>query len=45
MPLSSSDPAWFLAEIQRLDPKGEIVAIETSGTTHQLRYSDRLRSP
>lgn len=44
MPLSADDRAWFLREIPRLDPRGDIVAVLTSGTTTRLRYSDRFRS-
>jgi hypothetical protein len=41
--LSTSDREWFFAEIERLDPQGEIVAIQTTGATTQLKYSDRFR--
>lgn len=45
MPLSDADRAWFLAEIGRLDPTGDIVEVTESGTgTTRLRYSDRFRS-
>jgi hypothetical protein len=42
--LSAADRTWFLEEIQRLDPTGDIVAVVTSGTVTRLQYSSRFRS-
>lgn len=44
MPLSAADRSWFLAEIQALDPAGDLVEVMTNGPTTRLRYSDRFRS-
>jgi len=42
MALSASDRQWFLNEIVRLDPTGELVDVVNGGA--QLRYSDKIRS-
>lgn len=42
MALSSGDRAWFIGEIQRLDPTGDIVEVLSAGA--RLRYTDKIRS-
>ena len=42
MPLSADHRAWFLTEIEGLDPTGEVVAIEDGGS--YLRYCETIRS-
>jgi hypothetical protein len=43
MALNAVDRDWFLGEIKRLNPTGDLVAVVSTGATTQLRYTDRIR--
>lgn len=42
MAMTTTDKAWFLREILRLDPSGDIVKV--LGGDKQLQYTDKIRS-